>query len=102
MRKLVIRKVKPLIQDNRIRNIARIQINLCFVIQNFSLFPVYPLPLTPWTFSSREILEFRNKWYKYEGERGKLYYSGIIKECMTNVYFSTEEQTFICIWSRLK
>ena len=55
MRKLVIRKVKPLIQDHRIRYIARIQINPCFVIQNFSLFPVYPLPLTPWTFTSREI-----------------------------------------------
>ena len=55
MRKLVIRKVKLLIQDHRIRYIARIQINPCFVIQNFSLFPVYPLPLTPWTFTSREI-----------------------------------------------
>ena len=55
MRKLVIKKVKPLIQDHRVRCIARIQIDPCFVIQNFSLFPVYPLPLTPWTFSSREI-----------------------------------------------
>lgn len=49
------KKVKPLIQDHRVRCIARIQIDPGFVIQNFSLFPVYLLPLTPRTFSSREI-----------------------------------------------